>query len=376
MATFQTTVNVPELSEAALESWHVFLAILGPNEIGPHIGPTSAAFVSSWPSLSSAGRALVLQSLEYIVMEVGSRLGNYLDDIVDLSTVPELHAIHQRLKELRKDWTPKDHLQRILDRSSSVNLSVAILSLGELKTFMLNEQDFIRKLASGDIFDPMVGQIVATLLAAACRDSDVACVSAGRKERGGNAGHRSAARDSPKRAAVRFRSMILPAAIATASGGGQAHADAVATARPEGGPLPGQDGRAQQPADGLRLRLGVALGGVYGMTSRAPSNTEGAMALSPTLHVDLGLQISPRASVYLRGEAGTIHRGDTIEPSQARLLKATFFEFVIDDSPIVDPDRAGVELSGDTERAVDIARPDAGAEPIFTVVGELDGIAL
>src|ERR1700733_14099705 len=110
MATFQTTVNVPELSEAALESWHVFLAILGPNEIGPHIGPTSAAFVSSWPSLSSAGRALVLQSLEYIVMEVGSRLGNYLDDIVDLSTVPELHAIHQRLKELRKDWTPKDHL--------------------------------------------------------------------------------------------------------------------------------------------------------------------------------------------------------------------------------------------------------------------------
>lgn len=172
MATFQTTVNIPELSEAALESWHVFLAMLGPNEIGPHIGPTSAAFVSSWPTLSSGARALVLQSLEYIVMEVGSRLGSHLDDVVDLSTVPEMHHIHDRLKEFRKAWTPKDHLQRILDRSSSVNLSVAILSLGELKTFMLTEQDFIRKLASGDMFDPMVGQVVELLLAAACRDGD------------------------------------------------------------------------------------------------------------------------------------------------------------------------------------------------------------
>ena len=103
-------------------------------------------------------------------MEVGSQLGDHLDDVVDLSTVPELHHIHQRLKELRNAWTPKDHLQRILDRSSSVNLPVAILSLDELKTFMLTEGDFIRKLASGDMFDPMVGQVVATLLAAACRD--------------------------------------------------------------------------------------------------------------------------------------------------------------------------------------------------------------
>jgi serine/threonine-protein kinase ATR len=172
MATFQTAVNIPELSDAALESWYVFLTILGPNEIGPHIGPTSAAFVSSWESLSSGARTLVLRSLEYIVMEVGSQLGDHLDDVVDLSTVPALHHIHQRLKELRKAWTPKDHLQRILDRSSSVNLFVAILSLGELKTFMLAEGDFIRKLASGDVFDPMVGQIVATLLAAACRDGE------------------------------------------------------------------------------------------------------------------------------------------------------------------------------------------------------------
>lgn len=172
MATFQTTVNIPELSEAALESWHVFLAILGPSEIGPHIGPTSAAFVSSWPTLSPPARALVLQSLEYIVMEISSQLGSHLDDVVDLSTVHELHHIHQRLQELRSTWTPKDHLQRILDRSSSVNLSVATLSLGELKTFMLTEQDFIGKLASGDMFDPMVGQVVETLLAAACRDGD------------------------------------------------------------------------------------------------------------------------------------------------------------------------------------------------------------
>jgi len=173
MATFQTMVGIPELSEITLESWHKFLSTLGPSEIGPHVGPTSAAFVSLWLTFSPFARELAKKSLDYIIIDVGNQLGRYLDEVVDLSTIPELHLAHGRLKDLRGGWTPKETLQRILERTSSDNLTAAAQSLGELKSFMLTEhQDFIRDLASGDMFDPLVGQILAALFAAACRDGD------------------------------------------------------------------------------------------------------------------------------------------------------------------------------------------------------------
>ncbi|KAJ6486408.1 hypothetical protein C8R47DRAFT_1216527 [Mycena vitilis] len=173
MATFQTMIGIPELSEVTLQSWHIFLSTPAAQDIGPHVGPTSAAFVSSWSTFSPVGRELATKSLEYIVINIGVQLGNYLDEVIDLTPIPELDRVRKRLKQSRASWSPKEELQKILDRAWSDNLTVAIQSLGELKTLMLKERkDFVSGLASGDMFDPLVGQILAALFAAACREGD------------------------------------------------------------------------------------------------------------------------------------------------------------------------------------------------------------
>lgn len=172
MSTFQTMVIIPELSEVTLETWHVFLTMLEPSEIKPYIGPTTAAFISSWGTFSSTAREYASRSLQYIIIEVGHELEEHLDDVVDLSAVPELQHLHNHLQHLRRTWTPKDHLRRILERCTSDNLAVSILSIGELETFLLTEKHLFRQYASGDIFDPMIGQIMTTLIAASCRDGD------------------------------------------------------------------------------------------------------------------------------------------------------------------------------------------------------------
>ncbi|KAJ7784096.1 hypothetical protein B0H16DRAFT_1296839 [Mycena metata] len=173
MATFQTMIGIPELSEVTLESWQIFLSTPTPQDIGPHVGPTSAAFVSSWSTFSPVGRDLANKCLEYLVKKIGPQLGSYLDEVIDLSPIPELDPVRKRLKQLRASWSPKQELQKILDRVWSDNLTVAIQSLGELKNLMLKERkDFVSGLASGDMFDPLVGQILAALFAAACREGD------------------------------------------------------------------------------------------------------------------------------------------------------------------------------------------------------------
>ncbi|PBK93781.1 hypothetical protein ARMGADRAFT_1100399 [Armillaria gallica] len=173
MATFQTMVNVAELSEMTLSSWRTFLMTLDPKDVGPYVGTTSATITTSWPTLTSASRHIAISSLEYMINDIGNHLGQYLDDIVDLSAISRLKPLQDRLTVIRGTWSPKEHLCKILARALPDNQTMAVQTLVELKAFMLSEnQALIRELASGDTFDPMVGQILTTLLSAACRDGD------------------------------------------------------------------------------------------------------------------------------------------------------------------------------------------------------------
>ena len=173
MATFQTMVSVPELSEVTLQSWYKFLTTLDSNDTGALIGPTSAAIVASWSSFTESGREIAYRALEGIVRTMRNRIQQHSADIVDLSVIPELEPLARQLKELRGPKTPREELQRILDQSSSDNLTVAMQSLGELKSFMLKQhKNYIREVTSGDMFDPVVGQLLAALFAAACREGD------------------------------------------------------------------------------------------------------------------------------------------------------------------------------------------------------------
>jgi serine/threonine-protein kinase ATR len=173
MAILKTMLNVPELADVTLEVWYTFLTTLSPSDAGPHVGPTSAAFVSCWPHFSENGRRCALKILEYIICDVYRDIGSHMDDVVDLSTIPNLQRLHTKLKSLRRDWSAKEYLQRTVERSSNDNLAVAIQSLSELRSLMLGEhRSLVAELASGDVFDPLVGQILAALLSAACRDGD------------------------------------------------------------------------------------------------------------------------------------------------------------------------------------------------------------
>lgn len=173
MAIFQTMISISELSEPTIESWHHFVSVLGPLELGPHIGPTSAAIVAAWPVLSPRARSLATKILADIVLEFGNDLGQQLDEIADLSQIDDLEFIQAHIQERRSGWTPRKKLGRILDQCMNDNMSVSLQALSELKSFMLSEQQqLIGELTSGDIFDPMVNRILQVLFLAASRGGE------------------------------------------------------------------------------------------------------------------------------------------------------------------------------------------------------------
>ena len=165
-------VGIPELSEVTLESWHRFLVTLHPGDLGPQVGATSAAIVTSWATFSARGQELAYGVLDHVVSTLGLRNDQYLAEIVDLSGVERLRPLQQQVMTHRGRSSPGDELERILRQSASDNLSVATQSLRELKAFMVKERKgYMHAITSGDMFDYNVGRILACLLTSACRDT-------------------------------------------------------------------------------------------------------------------------------------------------------------------------------------------------------------
>lgn len=173
MATLQTMIINPVLADATLRSWQTFLMTLETTDIAAHVGQTSASFVTHWSAFSSHGREIAKKCINFLVIDRGDELGCALDEVVDLGSIPELSEAQQKLLAFRSTWSPQKQIQRILERSSNDNLMVAMRALKDLKGLMLaDDEGFIRSLASGDNFDPLIGQILAALYGAACRDGE------------------------------------------------------------------------------------------------------------------------------------------------------------------------------------------------------------
>jgi serine/threonine-protein kinase ATR len=172
MATMQSMLTVPTLAEETLISWHTFITTLAFKDIGPYVGPTSAAFVAAWPDIGLPGRELVKQAFKYLLLENAEALGSNVDELVRLDSVPDLAPYSAKLDALRATWTPTRQLENLLGRVKSDNVTVAELSLLELKDFMDKSQQHILTLASGDVFDPVISKVVTSLWDTACRDGE------------------------------------------------------------------------------------------------------------------------------------------------------------------------------------------------------------
>ncbi|KAG7097441.1 hypothetical protein E1B28_004786 [Marasmius oreades] len=175
IATFQSMASIPELSEATLQSWHRFLVKLEVKDIGPYIGLTSAVLVTCWPNFSAPAKIIAKESLHYIIVGLGheEELAKYIGDLVEIPDIPELRSIREQLRKLHGSPAPKDVLSRILSRSKTENHAVVVQGLRELKDFMTNTHSGVtRELSSGATFDPLIGEVLVTLLNAASREAD------------------------------------------------------------------------------------------------------------------------------------------------------------------------------------------------------------
>lgn len=169
MATLQSALETPGLRDVTLEAFSKFVTTLKFGEIGPFVGTTSATFVRLWPEFSPTGRNIAADTLEYIVSNKDG-LKHFVQDVADLSGIPELASVNRQLQANRKDWSFSQRSEYLLVRIGSENDVVALQALRELKVLMAGTAPQLQAFSAGDSFDHSVGTLVKTLLGAAVKD--------------------------------------------------------------------------------------------------------------------------------------------------------------------------------------------------------------
>ncbi|KAI0032945.1 hypothetical protein K488DRAFT_78188 [Vararia minispora EC-137] len=174
ITALQNSLSIQELADVTLRSWFIFLQMLDSMDLRTQVGPSSAAMIECWPKLSSTGRRLVHECLHFLFVTRASDLGDHLDDVVDLATLPGLDDLYSKQAKRRRNFPEEKRLTAMLNRAASDNMLVVYFALRELKSYMIGHREYFQSLATGDNFSPLVGRMMSVLLTACSRESDSA----------------------------------------------------------------------------------------------------------------------------------------------------------------------------------------------------------
>lgn len=171
MASLQSTLGIPELREVTLHSWFIFIDTLRYSDTGPFVGRTTAAIVANWSAFTPPERVIAVNIVRNIAGNV-NQLAAHLADIVSMDDIPELAKEAAPLTKRAMRSSLRDRLEGLLRRSGSKNVAVATTAMQELRKTLMSHSKDIVVLTRGDSFDPLVADIVSSLMSAVTRDGD------------------------------------------------------------------------------------------------------------------------------------------------------------------------------------------------------------
>lgn len=181
MATLLTTLgeNV-RVRAACLDALLAFVRTLKSSQLAPFIATLSATVVRLWPELarSTRQRYLSITLVQEIVDQHGDSLSRSSSSatpaaftFADLSAIPELKKLYERLSRARPKQPLATRLTELAARCASENAVVSIQALEELRAAMRANADDLALFSSGDSFAPVIGSLVKTLFAVITRDA-------------------------------------------------------------------------------------------------------------------------------------------------------------------------------------------------------------
>ena len=140
------------------------MTTLGEDDIATLVDPTFAIIVQHWDSLLANIQEQAFDMISYLLKSHSSMILDIVHTLPSLAPVPLMAKFEEDLVRLKAQMDVRHHYQAFSQRCQNENATVVFRALKELAEYLIKNQGFLHGTANSEQPDPVVGQLVRSIL--------------------------------------------------------------------------------------------------------------------------------------------------------------------------------------------------------------------
>lgn len=171
-ACLQSAIEDRELCNDAFTVWIVLVSSLGQEDVENLVNATFAIIAQHWESFNSSVHERTYEMISLLLKTHNGMIREMVNSIPSMSSIPLLSKFETDLSKLKAQLDPKHQFQAFSQRCQDENSTVVVRALTELQIYLLEHQSFLHTSAVSEQPDPVIAQLVRSLLDACVRFSE------------------------------------------------------------------------------------------------------------------------------------------------------------------------------------------------------------
>lgn len=143
------------------------IGILGEDEVGPLVDPTFAIMAHQWARFNDDVRGQAHDMVSQLFKSFPTLIRDIAGTIPSLALIPLMSKFEDEIGRIKDQMDIKSHYQAFSQRCQNENPIVVTRALDELEAYLLEHQSYIHEAAVREQPDPIVSQLVRSVLDAA-----------------------------------------------------------------------------------------------------------------------------------------------------------------------------------------------------------------
>lgn len=163
-ACLRSAIDNKELSNEGLGAWVVMINTLGEDEIATLVDPTFAILVQHWSSFDSGIQGQAYDMIDQLLKTHSSMICDIVHTLPSLASISLMAKFEGELGALKARMDVKHHFIAFSQRCQNENATVVLTALNELAEYLTEHQGFLHEAANSEQPDPVVSQLVRSIL--------------------------------------------------------------------------------------------------------------------------------------------------------------------------------------------------------------------
>lgn len=171
-ACLRSAIDNKALSSQGFQAWLVMMSTLGEDDIAALVAPTFAIIVQYWDSFSPIIHGQAYDMVSHLLKAHTSMIRDIVHTLPSLAPVSLMSKFESELGKLKAQIDVKHTFQSFGQRCQNENATVVKRALEELVEYLEEHQSFLHETANSEQPDPVVSQLVRSVLDASVLFSD------------------------------------------------------------------------------------------------------------------------------------------------------------------------------------------------------------